>query len=130
MQMQKATGTKKSTKNRCLGDTVSWTSHANGNITSKIGRIVAIMRPGVNYVGFGSLANSFYENILMEQGYTRDQAREKIRQTKSLTSWAKLIKKVYNLKFNPLEGMRRDTYHYLVEVNGDGGKPYLYHPNI
>lgn len=130
MQLAKNTkGTKKAKKLYNLGDTVSWASHANGHVTAKTGKIVAVMAPNINYRKLNGLSKTFYEMVLREQGYTRDNARKYIGKPHYTDHWVRKIKNVFGLKFNPKEGMRRDTYHYLVEVETKG-KAYLYHPNL
>lgn len=114
-------------KTRNLGDTVSWTSHANGQFTTKMGKIVAILRPDVNYRYFSNVSKALLEEILREQGFSRKEARERVNKYGN-HYWIREFREKYQLKFNPREGMLRDSYHYLVEVDNDGGKPYLYHP--
>jgi len=126
------TGIKKNKlkKEHNLGDTISWTSQANGNITSKMGRIVAVLSPNTKYRYLNNLPNTFYETVLREQGFTRDSARAYIKKLHYNDNWIYRFKQVYRLKFDPREGMNRDTYHYLVEVVDDKGNKYLYHPNL
>lgn len=131
--MQVQTGTKTSNKRKKefnIGDKVMWSSQANGYRTDKRGTIVAVLAPNRNYRYLRNMAKSFYESILRPQGYTRDQARTFIDAAKYTDAWVNFFKKQYQLKFNPREGMYRETYHYLVAVPGVGedGKPFLYHP--
>lgn len=126
----KGVKTSKPTKNYRIGETVSWASHANGHVTAKTGRIVAVLNPEINYRNLRGLSKAFYERILREQGFTRDNARKYIKKPHYTDDWVTKARKVFTLKFNPKEGMcRRNTYHYLVEVESKG-KLYLYHPKL
>lgn len=111
-----------------VGETVTWKSQANSYWTKKTGRIVAVLRPGVNYAGFQNLPAAFFEVVLRRIGLTRDEARDRAREIASkMYAIASPVYSLYNLKFDPFIGMTRDEYHYLVEVDGSP-YPTLYHP--
>lgn len=132
MQVQTNSGqTKKVKKEFNLGDQVQWRSHANGCERTKIGKIVAVMSPDVNYRHFQNLPQSLYVKQLRQLGHTRDEARSQVGRATYTNYWDRVFGQTYRLKFHPREGMRRKEYHYLVEVPapiGRGSTPRLYHP--
>lgn len=131
MQLQTNKGIKKAKQEFKVGDTVKWDSHANGNTRTKKGTIVAVLKPGITYAYFKNLPKGYLERILREYGYTRDQARDLIARPGYYDRYIKYFSIIYKLKFSPVEGMKRDTYHYLIEVEppkGRGTTIRLYHP--
>jgi len=112
-----------------LGDTVTWSSHAGGIETQKTGKIVAVLKPDESYRLFNNLPKKFYVNILREiRGYTREQARTMVERWPYYDYGVTIVQEKYRVKFYSSEGMQKDTYHYLVEVEREGRKPMLYHP--
>jgi hypothetical protein len=128
MQVIKTNTQKKSTPKIKLGTVVQWSSQAGGNECSKQGKVVAVLRPNVNYaLGFGLPQSFILPLIQHSRKCSREQA--KLYATDSRSLHFALISK-YNLKFDTYCGMGRDTTHYLIEVSrGDGVKPSLYHPS-
>lgn len=103
------------------GQKVQWDSHAGGQWKTKTGRIIEVCRtPRVNVTQQTAI------QILREaEDITIAKAKEKAR----FINTHSLLQTKYKLKFNPVEGTRDETPHYLVEVDrGPGRKPFLYHP--
>lgn len=114
-----------------LGDTVTWSSHANGKTRTKTGKIIAVMSPNTNYRRLKNLPKNLYVRLLRERGYTRDEARNRVDSYSYSGFYETVFNGTYRLKFRPDEGMVRDEYHYLIEVEappGRGSTPRLYHP--
>lgn len=131
MQLQTNTETKTAKQEFKLGDTVKWQSHANGNTRTKKGTIIAVMKPGISYQYFKNLPKNYVVQVLREYGYTRDEARNIYDSLGYYDRFVQYFRSVYKLKFSPAEGMRRNTYHYLIEVDppkGRGTDIRLYHP--
>ena len=132
MQVQTGTKTSKKVKKEFnLGDTVTWASHANGWAKRKTGSVIAVMKPGVSYRHFSHLPKGLYEKVLRAAGWTRDGARDRIARLKYNDFYTGVFRGLYKLKFSSEEGMNRDTYHYLIEVDPDPGRgniKRLYHP--
>jgi hypothetical protein len=120
------------TKQFNLGDTVTWKSHANGQTTRKMGKIIAVISPSKDGStgGLRGLPKKLYIDLLRDNyGYSRDAARQELDKGHYYSWYEELLASKYKLKFSTIEGMYRDEYHYLVEVDrGEGRKPYLYHP--
>ena len=103
------------------GQKVAWKSHAGGIWQKKTGTIVEVCRDKkVN------LTQQTKVNILRE---VEETTIAKAKETARYINAHVLLGRKYTLKFNPFEGYREDTPHYLVEVDrGEGHKPFLYHP--
>ena len=123
------TKTVKPTKDFNLGETVTWKSHANGRVTSKMGTIVAVLKPEEQYRYLRGLPLNLYVGILCEKrGLTRKVARAAV-ERQGYYGWAvSILEEKYKMKFGVSEGMLRNEYHYLVAVDRGDRKPYLYHP--
>lgn len=131
MEMQKNVDKSKLVLKRFkIGDKVTWSSQGSSTAKKKVGRIVAVMNPNTNYAGLSALPKRLFEDILRENGMTRDGARAIINdEFKYSHFYIRTLSKKYALMFEPYEGMYRDETHYLVEVDrGEGKKPALYHP--
>jgi hypothetical protein len=103
------------------GQTVRWTSQANGYEVEKQGVIVAVCRNE-----WIELSQKSMINILRETD--PDMTVSKARDMARCNSHFHLLKNKYRLRFDPTW---RDGIHYLVEVDqGEGRKPHLYHPRV
>lgn len=136
MQKQKATykdaGKVADTRFK-VADVVEWDSQAGGQIKTKVGTVVAILKPNMNYEYFKNLPKRFFVEGLMTRDISRSEANELISRAERsyYDALAILAARAYKLKFNPIEGMRRSDYHYLVTVEpgvGRGNVLRLYHP--
>jgi hypothetical protein len=104
-----------------IGQKVRWVSQAGGVTTAKTGIIIASCAPGDFDVNQRTKINILRE---AKPGTTVREAKEESYYTSTYT----ILKDKYRVKFDRHTARNRDEEHYLVEVQADGGKPYLYHP--
>lgn len=109
------------------GTTVKWTSTAGGIKKTKKGTVISVLKKGIDYTGGYDIPTTFYVNILRENGFTRDKAREYVNSA-TYYGLEEALRTKYKVRFRLMEGMQRDENHYLIEVADGERKPYLYHP--
>jgi hypothetical protein len=110
------------------GTTVEWTSQAGGAERTKKGTVITVLKKNQDYTSGNRLPQRLFVDIMREDmGYSRDRAR-KLHSSGYYGLLLSILQRRYKVKFNLAEGMYRDEEHYLIEVEDNDRKPFLYHP--
>lgn len=129
MQVQTANKSAKKVAKKAfqLGDRVTWVS----NNDNKVGTVVAVLKPGIDYTNFKNLSKAFFEDHVTSGyyehlKYTRREIRDFLNRKKP--DLVGMVKRFYKLTFSPAKGMKKDEYHYLVALDDISvDAPRLYH---
>ena len=111
------------------GTRVEWTSQGSGFEKTKTGVVITVLKKSQNYrEAIHSIPQRMFVDILRDDmGFTRKRARE-LYSSCDYSSLRTVLQRRYKIRFNLSEGMYRGEDHYLIEVEDNERKPYLYHP--